>query len=136
MTEPINVEGLTALAKSLKRISTEAPKALRVANNHAAEIVVAQARTTVPVLRGKARASLKARSTRTAARAQGGSGRVPYYGWLEFGGRVGRRKATRREQIKGGRYLWPAFAARRQKVLEELAKQLVDLCERSGLDVR
>jgi hypothetical protein len=135
ITDPIKVGGLTVLAKQLKGISKDAPKALRLANNEAAEIVVQAARPLMPSRSGRARATLKARSTRSEARAQGGSNRAPYVGWLEFGGSVGRKDATKRTVVKAGRYLYPGFVARRQAIYAELESQLVELCRDHGLDV-
>jgi Bacteriophage HK97-gp10, putative tail-component len=135
VTQPIKVDGLATLTKQLKAISKEAPKAMRLANNEAANIVVNAARPTVPVRSGRTRTTLKARSTRSEARAVGGGTRAVHYPWLEFGGRVGRRKATRRPRVKEGRYLYPGWVQRRQAVYAELEKHLFDLCRQYGLDV-
>jgi hypothetical protein len=134
-TDPIKIDGLTVLSKRLQGISKDAPKALRQANNEAAALVVEAAKPKVPALTGRARATLKARSTRSQARAQGGSARASYFPWLEFGGRVGRKNATRRNFVKAGRYLYPGYLKRRQEIYAELEKQLIDLCREHGLDV-
>jgi hypothetical protein len=135
ITEPIKVEGLALLARQLRKLDKDAPKALRLVHNEAAQLVVATAIPNVPSKTGRARATLKARSTRTESRAQGGSTRAPYYPWLDFGGRVGIRKSVRRPFTSDGRYLYPAYVKRRADVLELLETALLELCREHGLDV-
>src|SRR5689334_15341087 len=83
--EPIKITGLAEFNRALRRMSTDLPKALRQAQNEAAGIVVDWARPRVPVRSGRAARSVRASSTRTAARVTGGGARVPYYPWLDFG---------------------------------------------------
>lgn len=135
ITEPIKVEGLALLAKQLRKLNKDAPKALRLVHNEAAQLVVDTAVPNVPRKTGKAQAALKARSTRTESRAQGGSTKAPYYPWLDFGGRVGIKNSVRRPVVKSGRYIYPAYVKRRADVLELLETALVELCRDNGLDV-
>lgn len=138
MAELIRIEGLRELNRGLRKLSAEAPKQLRIAGNAAAAIVVDEARPRVPVgpgHGGHARASLKAASTRTAARVSAGGNRYPYYPWLDFGGAAGRNKAVKRPFLKKGRYIWASFADRRDEVQAELRDGLTAAVRSAGLEV-
>lgn len=137
MTEvkPIKIAGLAELNRALRSISNEAPKQLRLAGNEAAQIVVDWAAARIPVKTGRARAALRASSTRTESRVQGGNARVPYYPWLDFGGRVGRKKSIQRQFLKGGRFIFPGLAANREQVEALLEQALVKAAEAGGMKV-
>ncbi|MET7989854.1 hypothetical protein ABZU76_02985 [Amycolatopsis sp. NPDC005232] len=138
MADAIRIEGLREFQRSLKNISPELPKALRLAANDAAELVVADAKPKVPIGPGKgghAVSSLKAASTRTAARVQGGGKRYPYYPWLDFGGGVGPGKKTKRPFFKKGRYIWASFADNQDRVVQQLADGLSNVARQAGLEV-
>jgi HK97 gp10 family phage protein len=133
-TTAVKVKGLRDLQAALKATEDGLQKELRVALNRAADLVASGAARRVPVKTGRARASLRAQSSQREAKVMGGSKKAAYYGWLEFGGRIGRDKATRRPFVKGGRYLWPAYAAQRDQVAKVIAAELTALMERTGLD--
>lgn len=135
LIDPIHIDGLAQLNRSLRQLDKDAPKALRLAHNDAADLVVAWARPRVPARSGRARNSVKARSTRTQARVIGGSARVPYYPWLDFGGRVGPRKSIHRLFRKEGRYIYPGFTAQRDDIEVRLADSLARVIREAGLDV-
>jgi len=101
--------------------------------NKAADVVIDHAVPLVPRRTGRAASSLRARSTRTQSRVAGGSARAPYYPWLDFGGRVGRRHAVRRPFLKDGRYLYKSFFDHRDEFEEVLESELQDIVRRSGL---
>jgi hypothetical protein len=133
--EPIRIQGLTSFSKNLKKLDKGLPKALRVGFNEAADIIVDDAVPKVPRRTGRARKSLKAKSTRTAARAFGGGNRVPYYPWLDFGGEGRRRgRPPARPFIKEGRYLWKSFGDNRDEVAEALEKAMFNVIESSGIE--
>jgi hypothetical protein len=100
-----------------------------------ADVVVDVARPRVASRSGRARGSVRAKSTRTAVRIAGGGKRVPYYGWLDYGGRVGRGKAQVRPFKKQGRYLYPAYYATRDEIPRLLEDALVDVARQAGLEV-
>lgn len=133
--EPIKITGLAEFNRNLRKISAELPKELRLANNEVAQVVVDWARPRIPSDSGAAAKSLKARSTRTDVRVQGGSRRVPYYAWLDFGGRVGPQRSVRRPFYSDGRYIYPALSANRDEITETHARKLVELVRRAGLEV-
>lgn len=138
MPDLVTIKGLNEFTKSLKKMDADLPKAVRLAGNKAADLIVTEARPRVPLGPGRgghARSSVKAKSTRTAARVSGGGKRYPYYGWLDFGGRVGRNRSVNRPFLKDGRYIWRAFANNRDKIVDVLESSLVDIAKDAGLDV-
>lgn len=135
MADTIKIDGLKAFTRNLKRLDAEVPKAMRVALNAAADIVLDYARPRVPKRSGRAAKSLKARSTQTAVRVVAGGKGAPYYPWLDFGGRVGRRKRTTRRFVKEGRYLYPALTAKRADFEQAVRAALVEGARAAGLEV-
>lgn len=133
--DPIKVQGLAEFNRNLRRLDKDLPKALRLAHNEAAQIIVDWAKPKVPRKSGRAAGSVKAKSTRTESRVQGGSKRAPYYPWLEFGGRVGPRRSVHRPFIKEGRYLYPALGANYDKFAELLTEKLIDVAREAGVEV-
>jgi hypothetical protein len=136
MTETIRIHGLRELNRSLRALDKDAPKGLRLAGNKAAQIVVDTAKPRVPKRSARAASTVKASSTRTAARVSGGGSRAPYYPFLDFGGRVGRNRSVRRPYLREGRYIWKAFSDRRSAVQDTLHDELVDVARRAGWSVR
>ncbi len=137
MTEAIKIEGLKKFSKDLKRLDNDLPKALRLALNDAANIIVDDAKPRVPSRSGKAKRSVKAQSTRTKARVVGGGGRALYYPWLDFGGRVGRNRSVSRPFKKEGRYIYKAyFAAKRSGEFQDaLTENLIKVASSAGIEV-
>lgn len=135
MSDAIKVDGLAKFTRDLKRLDAEIPKMQRKALNDAAEIVLGYARPRVPRRSGRAAASLKARSTQTAVRVAAGGPRAPYYPWLDFGGRVGRRKSVKRPFIGDGRYIYPALSAKRAEFEEALQLALLESARAAGFEV-
>jgi hypothetical protein len=135
MPEPIHIEGLREFSQGLKRLDGDMPKVLRLGLNGVADVVVDVARPRVASQSGRARGSVRAKSTRTAVRVAGGGKRVPYYGWLDYGGKVGRGRSQVRPFKKEGRYLYPAYYASRDRFDELLEDALVDVARQAGLEV-
>jgi hypothetical protein len=134
--DPIHVEGLREFSQDLKRLDSDMPKVLRLGLNGVADVVVNEARPRVASRSGKARRSVRAKSTRTAVRVAGGGRRVPYYGWLDYGGRVGRGHAQVRPFIKQGRYIYRSYFANRDRFGQLLEDALVDVARQAGWDVQ
>lgn len=133
--DPIPVEGLRALARQLRAVSSDLPKAMRLAANEAADVVVQEARRRIPKRSGKAAASIRAKSTRTAARISSGGRRAPYVPWLDYGGKVGRNNTASRPFISDGRYVYPSFGDKRNEVEQTYAKAIARIVADAGLDV-
>jgi len=135
MTDPIKIDGLADFSKNLKTLDRDLPKALRMAFNQAADVVVVDARQHIPSKSGKAKGSVKARSTQTASRVVGGSARVPYYPWLDFGGRVGKGGSIRRPFLKEGRYIYNAYFRNKPRYAEMVESALIDVARQAGIEV-
>lgn len=133
----VHIEGLREFRQALRRVERDAPKQLRVAFNDVANVVVQATKPQVPVRRGKAQGSVRARSTQEKARVVAGGKRVPYYPWLDFGGRVGRKNATVREFVKDGRYLFPTYRQLRDRgvIEEKLVRAIVRVARSVGWEV-
>lgn len=137
MPEAIKVEGLSEFVRNLKKLDRELPKALRVAFNTGADLVVADAKPGIPTKSGKAKASVKAKSTQTAAKVIGGGARASYYPFLDFGGRVGRDRSIRRPFLREGRYIYNAYYKNRDsgKLQDALSTALLDSARAAGVEV-
>jgi hypothetical protein len=133
--EPIKITGLAEFNRNLRKINSDLPKALRLAGNEGAEIVASWARHRVEKDTGRAQRSIKAKSTRTEARVSGGSKSVPWYAWLDFGGKVGIKHSVKRPFIKGGRYIYPGYTNNIPKVTEVLTAALIKVAEDATVDV-
>lgn len=135
MTEAIKIAGLSEFTRNLKKLNSDLPKALRVAFNGCAQVVVDDATPKIPTLSGKAKRSVKARSTASASRIVGGSNKVPYYPWLDFGGKVGRDRSVSRPFIKHGRYIYDAYFDNQSRYAELVERALLDACRNAGVEV-
>lgn len=131
--EAIRVTGLREFQRSLKKLDAELPKALRMAFNGAADVVVNDARPRVAKRSGKAASTVKARSTQTASRVVGGGNKAPYYPWLDFGGRVGRARSVVRPFLKHGRYIYDAYFDNQSRYGELLEQGLLDVAASAGV---
>ena len=109
MAEPIKIEGLNQFVRDLKGIDAELPKMVRKAFNTSTDLVVDDARPRIPRRSGRARGSVRSRSTQTFARITGGGAKAPHYPWLDFGGRVGRRGSIQRPFLTEGRYIYRSY---------------------------
>ncbi len=136
-TDAIRVDGLAAFSRNLRRLDSNLPKALRVALNGVADVVVHDARPRVPRRTGRAQASIKAASTRTAVRVSAGGSKAPHFPWLDFGGRVGRHRSVTRAFLKEGRYLYPAYFRQRDsgEIQTAMTRALRGVARQAGLEV-
>lgn len=135
MAEPIKVDGLAEFVRNLRKLGADLPKTVRLAMNDAADVIIRRTRPLVRVRTGRAAASLRAQSTRTAVRVTAGGRRAPYYPWLDFGGRVGPQRSVRRNFIKEGRYLYPTYERSWQEVYDVMVRALVDVVRGAGFEV-
>lgn len=133
--EPVQIVGLRETVRALRAIDADLPKAMRVAANKAADIVVVEARSRMPRRSGKAQQSVKAKSTRTAARISSGGRRAAYVPWLDYGGKVGRNDSAVRPFIADGRYVYPAFRDKREAFERAFRAALSDVVTGAGLEM-
>jgi hypothetical protein len=127
VTEGVKVEGLKELQRSLKKYGNDAPKEMRTELKVAGERVVNDARRRLQesigknLIRdsrstGRAVGSLRVLSNAKGVFIVGGKAKVPYYGWLDFGGVLkpeGKRRNTQRKRVHkdSGRAIYPAINA-------------------------
>lgn len=133
--EPIKITGLKEFRRNLKVINADLPKAIRVANNEVADIVVVWVKDRIPDKTGAAKRTVRVASTQKEVRVREGSAKVPYVPWLDFGGRVGQKRSIKRTFYTDGRYLYPGLYANRELLIEKLSDQLIALCHRANLEV-
>lgn len=135
MAELVRVVGLAEFQRALRKLSADAAKGLRVAANRSAEFLIARVKPKIPRRTGRAQASLKPRSTRTAVRIAMGGPRAPHMPWLDFGGRVGPGKKTVRRFYKDGRYLYPTYHESKPQFQQILQSSIVEVAQGAGLEV-
>lgn len=133
--DPIKVVGLNEFRKGLRGMDRELPKTVRLALNGVADVLIDATRPKIPRRTGAAAASLKAQSTQSAARIAVGGAKAPYYPWLDFGGRTGRKKAAVRPFYKSGRYIYPTLAEQRDNIQDAMLKAMAQLASTNGVEV-
>lgn len=131
--DPIKIGGLRDLQSGLKAADGESQKQIRLVLNEAADVVVGHARPLMPRRSGRLVGSLKAASGQREASVKLGGAKVPYAGWIEFGGRVGRDQSVVRRFVRGGRHVYPAVAAREVELTKIMGDGLTRLALEAGL---
>jgi hypothetical protein len=130
------VTGLKEFQRSLRELDSELPRGIRIVLNKAAELVIDYARPRMPSRTGRARASLKPRSSQREARVALGGSRAPYAPWLDFGGEGRKRgRPTKRPFISEGRYVYRGLAVHRADITELMSDELAALARGAGLEV-
>jgi hypothetical protein len=148
----VEVRGIRDLRKALKDVGDDAPKELRDGLAEAAEIVASAARLKVPHRSGDAAGSIKVRKQSAAAALAMGGNKAPYYGWLDFGGTVGKGRvaggakkraggatgghagSVKRPWMPEGRYIYPTLREKRKEVDDKVDQVLKTLAEKAGFE--
>jgi len=132
----ITVTGLKEFQAHLRAMDAGLPKMIRIVLNDATGIVIDYARPRIPTRTGRARSSLKARSSQREARVALGGSRAAWVPWLDFGGE-GRRpgRPPARPFIREGRYLYKALEVKRAEVTDSMSEGLTRLARESGIEV-
>jgi hypothetical protein len=136
MVDKIQVQGLREFQKALKDMDAGLPKMMRLVFNEAAGVVVDYAKPRIPNVTGRARASVKLRSTQRAVRIAVGGSKAPWFPWLDFGGQ-GRVKGrpVHRPFLKEGRYIYAGLRVKRDEVTQIMSTGLTELAKTAGLEV-
>jgi hypothetical protein len=136
VTARIDITGLREVQRSLREVDAGLPKQIRLIFNEATGLIVDYSKAHIEVRSGRAKASIKARSSqRTAAVAIGGS-RAPYTPWLDFGGEGRRRgRPSARPFIREGRYVYKGLRLHHDDITAIMSKGLTDLVKSAGLEV-
>lgn len=135
----ITVVGIKELRKALRDVDPELQKRLKVELKKAAQIVADDAKRRVPVRSGRAQGSIRAGSSGANAWVAGGKKTVPYYGWLEYGGRKpisGRPRSVGPWKGSGGgkegRFIQPAIEAKFDEVRQAVDEAVDDAVKAAG----
>lgn len=123
---------------ALRRLEGEIPRIQTESGMKAARMIARDARGKVPLgpaEGGHARSSVVAQMTSIGPQVTGGGSRFPYFGWLDFGGRVGINDSVFRPFLKTGRYIWRSYADSALRVRLIMRDELADGARRSGLEV-
>ncbi len=131
----IEVEGLDDLRRSLREIDPATARGLRVGLNEIADHLIGKTTPKIPSRSGKARRSLRKRSTQKAVRIAVGGRAAPYYPWLDWGGKVGPKKSVVRDYRGDGRYLYPTLAQERSAIEGMLEDLMERIARDAGLEV-
>lgn len=135
IVDVVQVAGLAQFRRGLRDLDRAAPRALRIAGNEAADLVVKAARPTVPKRSGRAAASIKTRSSQSVVRVVSGGARAPYMPWLDYGGNVGKNDSAHRKFEPDGRYVYPAFRRVRSEFETVLMTALRRVADESGVEI-
>jgi hypothetical protein len=135
----IEVSGVPEVLAALAALDVAADRQLDEVIDDAAETVASRTRIRMPMgpqPGGHLRSSVRIDRGDLRARVEHGGPRWPYAGWLEFGGRVGRRHAVKREWVPRGRYLYPALSTVRPGLGPAMHEGLRAACRESGWNPR
>ena len=138
----IKVVGLRELRRACSVMDEEMPLYLRDELMRLAEIVVQRTKPKVPEISGAARGSIRAIIGGGGAAVRAGSAAVPYYGWLDFGGRIRHMPHARihhvmnhylwRDYYPQGRYLYPTANEAAVEIGPMVERMLDRLCVKAG----
>lgn len=134
LADGVRVTGLDEFQKGLNKLEDDTPSMAQNIGLISAKKTIIFATPTVPVVTGATVRSLIAVATSSGGIAEGGSG-LAHYGWLDLGGRSGRRLANRRTYISKGRYIVPAYEDNEEKIKDGMEEELNRVVRLSGLDV-
>ena len=134
----VHITGLRELRAALRQVDKEIAGELREGLKDAVNIISEDVKRQIPSRSGKAAGSVRAVSGGNTIWLVGGGARVPYYGWLEFGGKLpGKHPASKkalfwpgaahpvnfargssRGKVKEGRYIRPTIERNIPRLVE------------------
>lgn len=136
MASNIDVRGIRKVNRAFRQIDRNLPKETAAELQGVARVVAHQVQAKVPRRTGRARGSVRTRKRQNTAVLVAGGNRVPYYQWLDFGGRVGVNKSVRRPFLKKGRYIYPTIAEHGDEIKKNVEQTLVNVARKAGFEVR
>jgi hypothetical protein len=126
----LQVSGAEEAAAALATLAGDYPRIGALACDQAMQLVITWVKPKVPRRTGRTVASL---STRVSATSATITAAAPQFGWLDYGGAVGRKLATIRQYRPGGRYLQPGVAAREEAITAAMEALQTDAARSAGL---
>lgn len=128
MTARLDVAGLDPFRKGIAEAAAGLPAIIDEVFDDAADLLVKEVKGLQPRRTGRLAASVRSVSGAVTL----GVG-IPYAGWIEFGGAVGRKGAVKRRYVRSGRTLYPATKSR-WAAIQGVAEDGIDrLAANSGL---
>lgn len=130
---------VTGLAETRKYLRTFAPELVPVMRDELKTIVntttVPAIKSKMPARTGKARSSVRAVSSGNLILVAAGGARVPYFGWLDWGGEIrgagrGRNLVISRPRSRSGRYIYPGIASTNMQLVESVGKAVDQMINR------
>ena len=131
--EGVKVEGLDQLRRDLRKVDKDLPKEVGKAGKAAADIVAQAAKRRIPSKTGKTARAMRAKVSYGGGAVVFGNARVPYAGWLDFGGKRPRDRGISRTPLHEGRFVYPALEANRDRVVREYADAVDDVLRKADL---
>jgi hypothetical protein len=134
----VKIKGLRELQGAFRTVDRGLPKELREHFMDIATKVASVAASKVPRRTGAAAGSIKPRATQKSASVafSDSDGKVPYYPWLEFGGRVGRQASIKRPFNREGNYVYPTIASQSDEIGRQAEAALEVVAEQARFTVR
>lgn len=134
MFKPVRARGLDEVRRAFKRAEELTPDLAQEVSKEAAELALSWARGEIPQRTGNAASTLKVIRLGRQFGLQGGDATTaPYYPWLDFGGRVGRRHSVVRQYLDSGRYIYPGFVNTLGQAENVMERALSKMIYRAGL---
>lgn len=132
----IEITGLREFQKAVREVDAGMPKLIRLVLNEAGGLIVTYAQNHIAVKSGRAKASIKARSTQRLAQVAIGGNRAAYTPWWDFGGE-GRIKGrpAKRTFIKEGRLVYKGLRIHHEDITEVMERGLAELAQTAGLEI-
>jgi len=148
----INVTGLRELRSALRKIDKSLLPELRDEMKGAVDHVVNDVKAHIRRKTGRAAASVRSTASGNTFYLKAGGARVPYYGWLDFGGRLpdkrvsGRNamdggalqhpvkkvRGANRPKVREGRYVYPAIRRQTPKIIDAAGDAVDNAARRAG----
>lgn len=136
MSIRVEVEGVQLVIARLDILAGESPVVEATSGLRSAELIAGLAKARVPIgpaLGGHVKGSISAKMSPMGPMVSGGGVRYPYFGWLDFGGRVGVHKSVFRRVLGTGRYIWRSYANSKHLVAAFMESAVDTAIRRSGL---
>lgn len=148
----IHATGLRELRAAIRRVDKSLLPELREELKDAVNIVSRDVAASVPKKTGRAAASVRATSSGNTIFLKAGGARVPYFGWLDFGGRlpdksvpgrnamdggslmhpVKRVKGANRPKLRDGRYIYPAIRRNTPQLVDAAGDAVEKAARKAG----
>ncbi len=124
----VGVIGMRALRRDINKLADDESSALyraiKAAGKAAVEPVAARARAAFPNDSGTLSGDVRTSGTKTGGTVRVGRVKVPYAGWVEFGGTRHTPHESTRAFVPTGRYLFPSAEGMAPRAAELYAQAL------------